>query len=97
MIHLKDKVETFQDQTEYRFYGDTIETDQDRALSTTAEKYNMTQLLCLRHLLHSLQTNPYSYHAKLLIKCATQFEFNNACEFLSNIFHADIEQEKKNR
>ena len=55
----------------------------------------MTQLFCHRHLLHSLQTNPYSYHAKLLIKSATDFEFNNACEFLANIFHTDIENDGK--
>lgn len=74
-----------------------IESDQGKALLSAINKYNMKHFLCIRHLLKSLHYNPYSYHVKQLVECATKYEYDSAVKIISALFHKAIEKERNNQ
>ena len=57
----------------------------------------MKHLVCLRHLLKNLDSSPYSFHTKQLLKTATKTDYDSAVNHISQIFRKAIEKERNNQ
>ena len=55
-----------------------IESDQGSALKAVCQEKCAAHLACLRHLLVSLRFSAFSFAVSEIIKCASQYEFDNA-------------------
>ena len=55
-----------------------IESDQGSALKAVCQEKCAAHLACLRHLLVSLRFSAFSFAVSEIIKCASQYDFDNA-------------------
>ena len=68
------------------FSGRYLESDEGPALKSICEKYSMIQLACVRHFLEKIKKMDYFYEVKQLIKCTSDFDFQNYIQQFSNQF-----------
>ena len=68
-----------------KFNKTVFESDQGPALVSICQEYGINHLFCLRHLIHGLK-NSYKYEITVLVKCVSQFDFQNCCEVFSKSF-----------
>ena len=86
-IYLYDLLlQTVQDHLNIEFEGKYLESDEGSALHSICDKYSMIQLSCLRHFLEKLKKLDYFYEVKQLLKCTSQFEFENCLQIFSDHF-----------
>lgn len=88
-------LKTVSEQLGSNFNHKVFETDQGSALKSIMIKHNIIHLKCLRHLIHSFKTE-FNYELTVLVKCVTQYDFDNWCETFSKQLKKFCEENHKN-
>lgn len=56
------------------------------SLTSLTKEWGFVHLMCLRHLLNGIKNINFFYEIKMLVKSATQFEFDNCRTTFSETF-----------
>ena len=79
-------LKTIEQKFQITFRGKVVESDQGTSLKSLTKEWGFVHLMCLRHLLNGIKNINFFYEIKMLVKSATQFEFDNCRTTFSETF-----------
>lgn len=83
---------TVEEIIDYDFHNKVFESDQGSSLKGLFKDYSIKHLYCLRHFLSCLKYKDYSYELSTLIRCTSEFEFDNSKIVFGKNFNKIIEK-----